>query len=630
MLAFLLRLATLHGLLFCFGLLCQSGAYGMTVKELPPIGVGPVIRTPQGREVHYQESHALLISASNYMGQSNQGWPPLENTAREMDDVAGVLQKHGFHVRRVSDPRSNELLPEIRQFMADHAYSPLNRVIVFFSGHGYSENGAGYLVPVDAKLPSIDPSAFRAQALPIDTLQGEAARATTAHVLFLFDSCFSGSIFFTRGPGDVPTTASSERWRYLNDMIKTPMRQFISAGDAKQELPPKSYFAALFVKALSDGSGARGADGYITSREIAQYLAEQVRKRNPGQTPQYGFVRDPDLEFGDMIFQLPGRGAGANPYPGGLDSLKVRPGQPRSVRIKVTPGPLGQDASISNNHNWVASTTVDADIDIYVYYAQTGKRASSIVLPDPPDENSVDSVFIRQLGFSPDEAYLYVLTETRRKNAVGNASEHRILLFSTGSWKVVRTLAVPIRPRYERRSPEIVSIRNKQEVVVQYRLATGWGMTYAVEHLEWTDRDNSEPVRSRILLEGANIMCQSDDYAVYSISKGQPGPNGMDYDFVELSLKTMSISHFSKDKFNVWKDNVMGLCNRKISQAVHERISDLRMRMGTNEQGLVTLSPPGTRPAGYAKDELPEVLAIDESGSASAQKKYHVSCHIWA
>ena len=45
-------------------------------------------------------------------------------------------------------------------------------------------------------------------------------------------------------------------------------------------------------------------DGYLTGTELGMYLHKKVLSYNTGQTPQYGKIRDPDLDEGDFVFAL--------------------------------------------------------------------------------------------------------------------------------------------------------------------------------------------------------------------------------------------------------------------------------------------------------------------------------------
>ncbi len=45
-------------------------------------------------------------------------------------------------------------------------------------------------------------------------------------------------------------------------------------------------------------------DEYVTGTELGMYLTEKVLGYATYQTPQYGKIRDPDLDEGDFVFQI--------------------------------------------------------------------------------------------------------------------------------------------------------------------------------------------------------------------------------------------------------------------------------------------------------------------------------------
>ncbi|MEE8435894.1 MAG: formylglycine-generating enzyme family protein, partial [bacterium] len=114
------------------------------------------------------------------------------------------------------------------------------------------------------------------------------------HALFLFDSCFSGTIFKTRA---LPVP------RHISDKTAKPVRQFITAGSAGEEVPAESVFLPSFIRAI-EGEGDLNRDGYVTGTELGQFLHERVLGYDLGQTPQYGKIRDPALDEGDFVFPL--------------------------------------------------------------------------------------------------------------------------------------------------------------------------------------------------------------------------------------------------------------------------------------------------------------------------------------
>jgi len=111
----------------------------------------------------------------------------------------------------------------------------------------------------------------------------------------LFDSCFSGSIFALGRA--IPENISYK--------TSKPVRQFITAGSADEQVPDESVFRSQFVAALQ-GEGDADQDGYLTGVELGEFLQSKVVNYSNGtQHPQYGKIRNPHLDKGDFVFLLP-------------------------------------------------------------------------------------------------------------------------------------------------------------------------------------------------------------------------------------------------------------------------------------------------------------------------------------
>lgn len=149
-------------------------------------------------------------------------------------------------------------------------------------------------MPRDAPDPSAGTPFFR-KALSMRRF-GEWARAARAkHVLAVFDSCFAGTVFQTaRGRPPAAITAA----------IAEPVRQFLTSGDAGQEVSDDGRFRELFLAAL-DGKEARAdanGDGYLTGTELGFFLTDRITNlTDRQQTPRYGKLPDPDYDRGDFV-----------------------------------------------------------------------------------------------------------------------------------------------------------------------------------------------------------------------------------------------------------------------------------------------------------------------------------------
>ena len=152
----------------------------------------------------------------------------------------------------------------------------------------------GYIVPREAPNPNLNEKGFRAVALSMQRMEEYAKSIQSKHALFLFDSCFSGSLFSL-------TRAIPEN---INYKTSRPVRQFITAGMADERVPDTSIFSRQFIDAFQ-GEGDLDKDGYLTGLELGEFLQKTVVNYSKGtQHPQYGTIRDPDLDKGDFVFVL--------------------------------------------------------------------------------------------------------------------------------------------------------------------------------------------------------------------------------------------------------------------------------------------------------------------------------------
>nr|VFJ49275.1 MAG: Formylglycine-generating enzyme, required for sulfatase activity, contains SUMF1/FGE domain [Candidatus Kentron sp. FW] len=256
-----------------------------------------IIQDKQGQQVGlYRESHALVIGVSGY----DNGWPKLPGARQDIEAVARALTDNGFHVETVLDPASDQLQQAFEKFIRRHGRKPENRLLFYFAGHGHTVtpkwggDPMGYIVPRDAPNPSQDEVGFKDLALPMQRIQEYALGIDAKHALFLFDSCFSGSLFAIN-------RAVSE---HISAKTAKPVRQFITAGTDQETVPDKSIFRRQFVAALA-GEGDVNEDGYLTGAELGEFLQEKVVNYSRGsQHPQYGKIRNPHLDKGDFVFVL--------------------------------------------------------------------------------------------------------------------------------------------------------------------------------------------------------------------------------------------------------------------------------------------------------------------------------------
>jgi hypothetical protein len=274
----------------------------------------------------YAESHALVIGAARYQ----RGWPSLPGVVEDVDAVAQALADQGFEVGTMLDPTRDELDLALRQFVERHGEGTDNRLLVYFSGHGATIPSSvgtklGYIVPVDAPRLNEDGSnlaAFKRSAYSLENILTLARQINSKHALFVFDSCFSGSVL--RGRAGVPDS--------ISEYTKQQVREFIASGDENQRVSDESLFRRLFVAGLR-GAADTNRDGYITGSELGIYLQDRVtNETHSAQTPRWGKISDGLLDQGDFVFMNPMLSAARVAAPVSLprQASPVLPTQPNS------------------------------------------------------------------------------------------------------------------------------------------------------------------------------------------------------------------------------------------------------------------------------------------------------------
>jgi hypothetical protein len=255
------------------------------------------IKDKTGKQVGlYKESHALVIGISNYA----KGWPNLPGVSKDIPLIKTALENNGFHVVVRQNLNRARLIQAYESFINLYGHNLDNRLLFYFAGHGHTlklsyGGDIGYIIPKDTPNPNNDQNGFLSKAFDMKTIEVYAERIQAKHAIFIFDSSFSGSIFALSR--SIPENISFKTAK--------PVRQFITSGSAHEQVPDKSIFRHLFIKALN-GDGDTDKNGYLTGVELGEFLQTKVVNYSRGsQHPQYGKIRNPYLDKGDFVFTIP-------------------------------------------------------------------------------------------------------------------------------------------------------------------------------------------------------------------------------------------------------------------------------------------------------------------------------------
>lgn len=289
---------------------------GQTSGQERSVGVRVKVRDEKGNPqkdetLIYENSYALLIGNSKYQ---DRAWTDLPDVDEDIKAVKEVLEKqHGFKVEVAQNLNREAVLRMIDQFISKYGQRFNNRLLIYYSGHGYTallpdERKMGYLVLPDApampdedealKTPPKDEQFenFLPSAITMDDIESYARRITAKHVLFVFDSCFSGTVLYKDLSPPVPAWITTEELK--------PVRAYLTAGNETQRVPAFSKFRRNFVAGLM-GEADKDGDGYILSSELGRWVSIEVEKdTGRKQTPVFG-KSDPPFRRGDMVFISP-------------------------------------------------------------------------------------------------------------------------------------------------------------------------------------------------------------------------------------------------------------------------------------------------------------------------------------
>ncbi len=244
----------------------------------------------------YNENHALVIGNSNY----ESGWPSLPGVEEDIMEVSRSLEERGFNVVQAFDLNKFQLDSAFTHFISTYGTNQEAGLLFYFAGHGhtietnYGEK-LGYIVPIGTPVPHMNPMIFQSNAMEMAQVEIYAKRIESKHALFIFDACFSGSLF----------SASRAIPEVISYKTTQPVRQFISSGTEDERVSDESVFRKQFVNAISTNNADFNADGFLTGTELGRFLQSSViNYTKNSQHPQYGKINNSSLNKGDFVFTL--------------------------------------------------------------------------------------------------------------------------------------------------------------------------------------------------------------------------------------------------------------------------------------------------------------------------------------
>ncbi len=243
---------------------------------------------------YYDTSYALVIGINKY---PSSNWENLDCAVKDAKGMEAFLKNQGFEIIPLYNEHAtkNNIISKMQNCIA-RLVQTNDRVVIFFSGHGYTENLGGkdwgYIVPYDAEGDS-------ASYISMEELRAMSQIMGIAkHQLFIMDACYSG-LLGSKGGGVDPNIPN-----YIKEVTRRPARQIITAGCKGEQVAdggPEEYsfFTGYLLEALKESLADLDGDGYITFKELSSYLIP--RASNSLSTPTARSLQGHDL--GEFVFE---------------------------------------------------------------------------------------------------------------------------------------------------------------------------------------------------------------------------------------------------------------------------------------------------------------------------------------
>ena len=255
-----------------------------------------------------RRGHALLIANSHY---KDSRWPRLDDVPLQVAALEKGLRDHFDTVVVVQNLETEQLRQKLYTFLQSYGNDGDARLFIYYAGHGYTEEieqrneYRAYITGIDT--PAVDPptrrnyDAARGRAISMAAIRAQLEEVLAKHILFVFDSCFGGSIFTTRAVNDPRPLLTQDG---ITRLLEKPARDIITAGTKDQRVPAHSPIPELLLAALR-GEADRYKHGAISSADIHAYLLHQVgQMRDINLTPQQGRLPNPIFAEGSFMFRV--------------------------------------------------------------------------------------------------------------------------------------------------------------------------------------------------------------------------------------------------------------------------------------------------------------------------------------
>ncbi len=232
---------------------------------------------------------ALIVANGEY---DNEGLSRLRSPAADAAALAEVLADPDigrFDVMVVQDEPAHVVQGHIEELFSES--KPEDLVLLHLSCHGLkSDSGELFFA-----MRNTRPDRLASSGVPADFVQRCIRGSRARSVVLLLDCCYGGAYgrgVAVRAAGDAQVLDSFPQERLGSGRGRAVITassaiEYAFEGDRladEQDLEP-SVFTSALVRGLKTGEADRDEDGQVSLNELYDYVFDQVRERNPHQTP---------------------------------------------------------------------------------------------------------------------------------------------------------------------------------------------------------------------------------------------------------------------------------------------------------------------------------------------------------
>ena len=249
---------------------------------------------------------ALLIAADQY---DEPKFRRLRSPASDVGGFARVLADPrigGFEVQTLVNQESWLINEAIEEMFADRSREDV--LVLYFSCHGMKDpSGRLYFATKNTKTERLASTGISSA-----WVNEQLDRSRCQRVLVLLDCCYSGS--YAKG-----LSSRADEAVQVVERLEGRGRAVITASDAMEyayegdelsrDAAQPSYFTGALIRGLESGDADIDHDGFVSVRELYNYIFERVRTLTPYQTPTWSahglkgelyIARNPKVESGQQ------------------------------------------------------------------------------------------------------------------------------------------------------------------------------------------------------------------------------------------------------------------------------------------------------------------------------------------